>query len=141
MAAASHQHRPYGPHPIATTILTGSVPLFLGALLCDWAYWRTEQVQWINFAAWLNAGAMVVAAVALVVAIISTLVFGSQHLRKWLSIGLLIATLVFGLLAALAHARDGWATMPDALVLSAIAFVLALAATWAGFSRKSGDRT
>ncbi len=35
---------------------------------------------------------------------------------------------------ALHHARDAWAIMPAALVLSAIATLFALVATWAGLS-------
>lgn len=28
------------------------VPLFLGALFSDWAYFSSQQIQWVNFAAW-----------------------------------------------------------------------------------------
>jgi len=124
-------------HPAIAIPVAGMLPLFLGAVLSDWAYLRSEQVQWINFAAWLNAGAMVITGVALA----ATLVVGLMSRGSWrvwrISLALLAATFIIGLLAAFAHARDAFATMPDALVLSVIALLLALAATWVEFR---GDR-
>lgn len=106
------------------------LPLFLGAFLSDWAYFRSEQVQWINFAAWLNAGGMVFAVLALVALVVLSL----AHPRSWrgvaLPLGLVVATFVIGLLSAFHHTRDAFATMPLGLVLSAITLVLAIAALW-----------
>ena len=45
-------------HPLRAFLLAGSVPLFLGVLLSDIAYANSDQVQWKNFASWLNAGAL-----------------------------------------------------------------------------------
>ena len=38
------------PGPLHATLLAGTVPLFLGALLSDIAYTQTYQIQWANFA-------------------------------------------------------------------------------------------
>ena len=46
----------------------------------------------------------------------------------------LAATWAAGFFDALHHARDAWAIMPTAMVLSVIVAVLAFAATWIGFS-------
>ena len=46
-------------HPFHAVMLAATVPLFLGALLSDWAYWRTYHIQWANFSSWLLAGALV----------------------------------------------------------------------------------
>ena len=54
-AAGVHDRHP--PGPLHATLLAGSVPLFLGALLSDVAYYQTYQIQWSNFASWLIAGA------------------------------------------------------------------------------------
>lgn len=48
-------------HPFHAFLLAGAAPLFLGALLSDIAYARSYQIQWISFASWLIAGALVVA--------------------------------------------------------------------------------
>ncbi len=42
-------------HPLHAILLGCPVPLFLGALLSDWAYMRSYQVQWANFSSWLIA--------------------------------------------------------------------------------------
>jgi len=131
LAIANNFARYRAVHPAIAIPLLGMLPLFLGALLADWAYLRSEQVQWINFAAWLNVGALVFA----VAALLTTAFFCLFALKTWrtfrLSLALLGATVIVGLIAALAHARDAFATMPDALVLSAIALLLAIGAIWA----------
>ena len=55
---------------------------------------------------------------------------------------LLLATFVLGFINSLVHAKDVWAAMPAGLVLSLIVAVLAIAATWIGFSslRVGDDR-
>lgn len=118
-------------HPLHAVLLAGTLPLFLGAVLSDWAYASSYQIQWTNFASWLIAGGLVVGAMALVCAILY-LLRGSSGLVPFL---LLLATWVLGFINALVHARDAWATMPTGLVLSIVVFLLACAATWAGLAR------
>lgn len=133
MATASARRRVI--HPVHAVLLASSLPLFLGALLSDWAYSNTDEVQWINFAAWLNAGAMVFAGLALAWAVIDF--FRSDVARDRLSalyLLALITTFVVGFITALIHAKDAWATMPAGLILSVITFLLALAVVWLGFS-------
>jgi uncharacterized membrane protein len=109
--------------------------LFGGALLADWAYSSTHQVQWINFASWLVSGAMVFAGAALLWAVIDF--FRSDRARdrsSALYLLVLIATVVLGFINALVHGKDAGATMPAGLILSALVFLLVLAAVWLGFS-------
>jgi uncharacterized membrane protein len=112
-------------------VLGGVLPLFLGALLADYAYWSSYEIQWSNFAAWLLVGAMVITTLALLCALVG-LARGSRA-RAYTA--LLVLTWVVGFFNSLHHARDAWAIMPGALVLSAIVTVLALLATWVGFAR------
>lgn len=122
-------------HPLHAILLASSLPLFLGALFADWAYSSTKEVQWINFAAWLNAGALVFAGVALLWAAIDFLRADVRRdSRSALYLLVLIATFVVGFVAALVHAKDAWATMPAGLILSLVVALLALAAVWLGFS-------
>ncbi len=126
-------------HPIHAVLLASIFPLALGALISDWAYVRTFEVQWINFAAWLIVGALIFTGFALLWAVIDALRADLPRDRgKWIYPGLLAATLLLGFVNALVHAKDGWATMPLGLILSGSVFLLALAAIWAGFS---GPRT
>ena len=133
MATATAKQRVL--HPVHAVLLASTLPLFLGALLSDWAYSSTYEVQWINFAAWLNVGAMVLAGLALAWAVIDF--FRSdvgRDRRSALYLLALIATFVVGFITALIHSKDAWATMPAGLILSLITFLLALAAVWLGFS-------
>ncbi|MDQ3074284.1 MAG: hypothetical protein M3Q88_01545 [Pseudomonadota bacterium] len=136
MAAINDRAYPSGIHPVHAVLLASIIPLFLGALLADWAYSASYQVQWTNFASWLIAGGLVFAGFALLWSVVEALRADAPKGRgKWLAVGLLAATFFLAFINALIHAQDGWAAMPAGLVLSVIVLLLALAATWAGFSR------
>lgn len=122
-------------HPVHAVLLASVLPLLLGALLSDWAYFNSFEVQWINFAAWLIVGALIFTGFALLWAVIDALRVDAPRRRgKWIYPGLLAATLVLGFVNTLVHAKDGWATMPLGLILSVIVFLLGLTAIWAGFA-------
>lgn len=128
-------------HPLHAVLLAGSVPLFLGVLLCDLAYSSSYEIQWKNFASWLLIGALVLAGFALMWAFIDLIRANRGGVRPLLYPLLLLAAWVLGFINALVHARDAWASMPAALILAVIVAVLALAATGLGFSTlRRGDR-
>lgn len=119
--------------PLPAVALVASFPLFLGALLSDYAYWSSHHIQWSNFASWLLAGALVFAAIALVLALVDAFRSGRGR-RGGLGFVLAVAaTWMLGFINALVHARDAWAAMPTGLVLSVIVVVLASVATWLCF--------
>ena len=130
-----------GIHPLHAFLLAASVPLFLGALLSDITYSRSYQIQWSNFAAWLLPAALVFAGFALLWALID-LLRADRHWsgRPLLYFLVLLAAWIIGFIDALVHAEDAWGKMPQALILSLIATVLACAAAWLGFSMwRAGD--
>ncbi len=120
-------------HPLHAVLLAGAVPLFLGALLSDWAYSASYQIQWKNFASWLIVGGLVFAGFALLAALIG-LIRGRRSRSSIAYVLILLAAFLLGFIDALVHAKDAWATMPEGLVLSAIVTLLILVATWLGFS-------
>ena len=130
MASSAIRTPVWSIHPLHAAVLGGVLPLFLGALLADYAYWSTYEIQWSNFASWLLIGAMVMASLALLCAVVG-LARGRRRLGYLL---VLVATWIVGFINALHHARDAWAIMPTALLLSAVATVLALVAAWIGFA-------
>ena len=138
MVSIVDRARPGAAHLFHAAVLAGALTLFLGALLADYAYWTSYQIQWSNFASWLLVGAMVLATVAVVCEIFA-LVRGA---RSVIHILVLAGTWIVGFFDALYHARDAWAIMPTALVLSVIVVVLAFVATWIGFAslRAGGAR-
>lgn len=128
-------------HPLHAILIASPIPLFLGAVLSSWAYARTFEIQWTNFASWLVAGGLVFTALALVWALLE--LFGVRRRRgrgAWLYAGLVVATFVVGFINALVLAKDAWAAMPGALILSGIVLLLAIAANWAAHSNRfQGD--
>ncbi|MEO6279369.1 hypothetical protein [Roseateles sp.] len=111
-------------------IAASALPLFVGALLSDWAYSHSFQIQWINFSSWLIAGALLLTGIALAWALVDVLRRRSGIVYPLL----LAATFVVGFFNALVHARDAWATMPTGLALSAVVAVLAVIATGVGLA-------
>jgi len=130
MASSAIRTPVWSIHPLHAAVLGGVLPLFLGALLADYAYWSTYEIQWSNFASWLLIGAMMMTTLALLCAVVG-LARGRRRLGYLL---VLVATWIVGFINALHHARDAWAIMPTALLLSAVATVLALVAAWIGFA-------
>lgn len=121
-------------HPVHAVLLAGALPLFLGALLSDIAYAQSYQIQWKNFASWLIPGGLVFSGLALLWAGIEFARADRRGHRPIAYVLALLAAWLLGLGNAFIHAKDAWASMPAALILSAIVALLALAATWLGFS-------
>ena len=106
----------------------------LGALLSDWAYSSTYQVQWINFASWLIAGARCSPVPRSDLGVIDASL-RSARTAAWLLVGLLFAaTFILGFVNALVHATDAWAAMPIGLILSVIVGAACARAVWVAFS-------
>lgn len=116
-------------------IAFSSVPLFLGALLSDWAYFSSHQIQWVNFAAWLISGGLLIAGPALLWCAVDVLrSSANRHRRGLIHLTLLLASFVVGFINALVHGKDGWAAMPTGLILSAVVVVLAATASAVGLA-------
>jgi len=120
-------------HVLRAVLLAGTVPLFLGVLLSDLAYSTSYELQWKNFASWLLVEGLAFGGGALLWALIDLAGAGQRELRQRRHFFLLLAMWVLGFIDALIHAKDAWASMPAALVLSVIVALLAIAATWLGF--------
>lgn len=121
-------------HPLHAFLLAATTTSFLGALLCDVAYGASYQIQWTNFASWTIALGLVAGGGVLAWALADLLRADLRQGRPLFYFLLVLASWVLGLVNALIHAKDAWATMPEGLVLSVIVSVLACAATWMGFS-------
>ncbi|MFK3919462.1 DUF2231 domain-containing protein [Pseudomonas fulva] len=129
------------PGPLHALLLAGTVPLFLGAMISDIAYYNSYQIQWSNFAAWLIAGGLVFCGPALLFALANLISARRKAGRPTLYFLLLLVTWVLGLVNAFEHAKDAWAVMPSGLVLSVIVTVLAVVTAWLGLSnlRSGGE--
>lgn len=134
MSVAVERIYPRPLHPLHVVALAGTIPLFGGALLADIAYAYTYQVQWTNFASWLNAFGLVYGGLVLVWALVALFRGQRDRVRPTMYALVLLALCVAGFFNALVHARDAWGAMPSGLVLSAVCTVLALVATWIGLA-------
>ena len=140
MAAALNPSDRAPLHPLEAVLLAGSLPLFLGALLADLAYGSSYEIQWKNFASWLIVGALVLCGFALLWALVDLVRADRRGRPRIIYPGILLAAWILGFANALVHAKDAWASMPAALILSIIVAVLAVAATGLGFSGTGGGR-
>ena len=137
-SATVQSSRPAPLRPVHAFFLAATVPPFLGAVLSDYAYKSSYEVQWANFASWLLAGGLAFGAVALVCALVDIPRGDRRRGVHVTEVVLLLAMWILGFIDALVHARDAWAAMPTGFVLSLVVLVLAAAATWVGFGGFSG---
>lgn len=114
--------------------------LFAGTLLSDWAYWRSGEIQWINFASWLLFGGAVLAGLSLLTALVPLAAKKCRHQFNLLHALLLIALVALATLNSFVHARDAWASMPNALTISAVTVLLSLVCVVIGFNRMSSTQ-
>jgi uncharacterized membrane protein len=133
MPATADQAHGGALHPVHAFLLAATVPLFLGAVLSDYAYTATYHVQWSNFSSWLIVGGLVFGFAALACSLIDLRRADRRGGRFAVTLVLILAVCVLGVVNAFVHARDAWATMPTGLILSVIVAVLASAATVLGF--------
>jgi uncharacterized membrane protein len=121
-------------HRFVTSVPIASLTL---ALATDIAYWRTSNLMWLEFSAWLLlVGVSVGVAAAVFGAIFFLVRFGTRAVRTaWpAAIGTLLV-LVLACFNNLVHAADGWtAVMPWGLALSALTVLAILVTIWLGVS-------
>ncbi|MEA3065043.1 MAG: hypothetical protein QOJ27_1489 [Sphingomonadales bacterium] len=142
MAVTAGARRARPIHPLFAFLLAGAVPLFLGALLSDLAYGSTAEIQWSNFAAWLIVGAMALTGLALLWSLVALLRARPRTGWPLLCFLLLLAAFGLGLIDSFVHARDAWAVMPAAPILSGIVSAIVVLAAVVGLSSlRAGERT
>lgn len=123
--------------PLRSVPLHFSAACFIGALLTDITYWRTAEMMWTNFSAWLLASGLLLGGLAAIATLIDIFI-GRLPLRGgagWLYIIGNIAALVVSLFNAFIHSRDAWTSVvPTGLILSVVATVLIVINACLGFA-------
>lgn len=137
-----YEAAPRPAHPLHAILLSYPIALFTGTLAADAAYLATAEIQWTNFASWMNAGALVVGGFALLWALIDWLVkLRRPASGRRLAYLLVVAAMwIVGLVNAFQHSRDAWSSVGMAgLAMSIVCVVLALVAGWILFSRPEAE--
>ena len=124
-------------HPIHPILVPIPIACFVGTLLTDVTYWRTANVMWADFSAWLVTVGVIMGFLAAIVGLIDFL--GNRLIRAqspaWPhAIGNFVV-LILATLDMFVHSRDAWTSVvPWGLALSAAVVVLLLFTGWMGWS-------
>lgn len=124
-------------HPIHPMLVPFPIVCFIGALLTDLAYWRTANMMWADFSAWLLTVGVILGILAAIAGLIDFL--GNRLVRAqapaWPHLIGNAVVLVLAIINAFVHSRDAWTSVvPTGLILSAVVVVLLLITTWLGGS-------
>src|SRR4051794_6281211 len=126
-----------GGHPIHPMLVPVPVACFVGTLLTDLVYWKTAEMMWADFSAWLLFAGLVMGLLAALVGLID---FLSNRLIRalapaWLHMAGNFVVLVLAFFNALVHSRDAWTSVvPTGLVLSALTVTVLLFTGWMGWT-------
>jgi uncharacterized membrane protein len=113
------------------------IACFVGTLVTDLAYWKTAEMMWANFSAWLLFAGLVMGILAAIAGLID---FLSNRLIRalapaWLHMVGNVVVMVLAFFNALVHSRDGWTSVvPAGLVLSALTVSVLLFTGWMGWT-------
>ncbi len=137
MAGGPRSTARIGSHPIHPMLVPIPIVCFIGGLLTDLAYWRTAEMMWADFSAWLISIGVVFGVLAALFGLIDLI--GSKAIRSrgpaWPHALGNVLVLVLSFFNMLVHSRDAWTSVvPMGLILSAIVVVLLPITGWLGHS-------
>jgi uncharacterized membrane protein len=113
------------------------IACFVGTFLTDLVYWRTAEMMWADFSAWLVTVGVIMGWVAAIAGLIDFA--GNRLIRMqppawWHVIGNAVV-LVLATVNMFVHSRDAWTSVvPWGLVLSGLVVLVLLFTTWMGWS-------
>jgi uncharacterized membrane protein len=124
-------------HPIHPMLVSFPIACFVGALLTDLAYWKTTEMMWADFSAWLLFFGVVMGGLAAIAGFVDFL--SNRRIRAlapaWLHMIGNVVVLVLALFNSFVHSRDAWTSVvPTGLILSALTVIVLLFTGWMGGS-------
>jgi uncharacterized membrane protein len=119
--------------PFYAIVIGFIVPFALGAMLSDWRYMLTYEIQWLNMADWMVTGSLSGGALAFGWTLTRVLLRGRWRDRpSAIALSLLLAFLLLQFINALVHAKDHYASMPAGMILSVLGTLLGIVAAYSG---------
>jgi uncharacterized membrane protein len=124
-------------HPLHPMLVPFPIVCFVGTLATDLAYWRTADIMWANFSAWLLAAGLVFGVLAALAGLTDFL--GHRRVRAqapaWPHMLGNLLVLGLSLVNAFVHSRDAWTSVvPTGLILSALVVLILLVTGWLGWA-------
>jgi uncharacterized membrane protein len=124
-------------HPIHPMLVPFPIACFVGTLLTDLAYWRSGDMMWADFSAWLVTVGVIMGFLAAIAGLIDFL--GNRLVRAqspaWPHAIGNIVVLILATCNMLVHSRDGWTSVvPTGLILSALVALILLFTGWMGWA-------
>jgi uncharacterized membrane protein len=137
-----HSHYPHSTatiakRPIHPMLIPFPIVCFIGTLLTDIAYWRTAEMMWADFSAWLLTFGIALGVLAAIAGFIDFL--GNRMIRgdrtAWIHMLGNGLAWILSVINAFVHTRDAWTSVvPTGLILSAVVVLILLITGWAGWS-------
>src|SRR3954454_19113142 len=116
-----------GKHPIHPMLVPFPIACFVGTLLTDLMYWRTAEMMWADFSAWLVTAGVILGFIAAIAGLIDFLGsrFTGEEAPTWTQVIGNVLALLLAVLNMLVHTHDAWTSVvPWGLVLSALVVVI-----------------
>jgi uncharacterized membrane protein len=112
---------------------------FIGTLLTDVTYWRSAEMMWADFSAWLLFAGLVLGALAVLAAVVDLFTGRLSRAGRpvWPYLLGSIVVLAISFFNALVHSRDAWTSVvPTGVALSAAAVIVLLLAGLVGWNSR-----
>jgi uncharacterized membrane protein len=123
--------------PLHPTLVSFPIACIGGTLLTDITYWRTAEMMWADFSAWLIAAGVVLGWLAAIVGIVDLVGhrYATAPLPAWVYAAGNLVALILATLNMLVHTRDAWTSVvPWGLGLSIVTVIVLLFTTWIGWT-------
>jgi uncharacterized membrane protein len=123
-------------HPIHPMLIPFPIAFFIGAFVCDIAFWQTANANWATAAIWLIGAGLIMAALAAVAGV--TDVVGDAQIRAlndlWWHAGGNVVVVLIELYSWYARYTQGTAAVvPKGLILSLIVVCILAFTGWKGW--------
>jgi uncharacterized membrane protein len=121
--------------PIHTMLVPIPIACFVGVLLTDLTYWRSADMMWADFSAWLVSVGVIFGYLAAIFGLIDFLSNRAIRAQRpaWPHAIGNVLLLILATLNMFIHSRDAWTSVvPWGLALSAATVLILLFTAWMG---------
>jgi uncharacterized membrane protein len=123
--------------PLHPTFVSFPITCIGGTLLTDIAYWKTAEIMWADFSAWLIAAGVILGWLAAILCVVDLVGrrYATAPLPAWVYAAGNLVALILATINMLVHTHDAWTSVvPWGLGLSVATVVVLLFTTWIGWA-------